>query len=127
MAAFYVGSGLNHFLLPELHVAVVPPALPWRLPLVLVSGAAAMLLGALLLVPACRRLAAWGIVVLLLLLLPVHVHMVLHPEVLPWVPPWALWLRLPLQLVLVAWALWHARYDSPARVLHRSAGKLRSL
>lgn len=108
MAVFYVASGANHFLFPELHVAVLPPALPSRLPLVLASGAAAIVLGLLLLVPRWRRLAAWGIVVLLLVLLPVHVYMVLHPEVLPAVPVWALWLRLPLQLVLVAWALWHA-------------------
>lgn len=111
MAAFYVASGLNHFLLPDLHVAVLPAAVPWRLPLVLASGAGAMLLGVLLLVPAWRRLAAWGIVAFLLLLLPVHVHLILHPELLPRIPLWALWLRLPFQLVLVAWAAWHARGD----------------
>ena len=83
--------------------------MPAKLTLVLASGAAAIFLGGLLLVPRWRRYASWGIVVWLLLLFPVHVYLVAHPEVLPALPPWALVARLPLQLVLIVWALFHAR------------------
>jgi uncharacterized membrane protein len=33
--------------------------------------------------------------------------MALHPETFPEFSPRALWLRLPLQAVLIAWAYWY--------------------
>jgi uncharacterized membrane protein len=30
-------------------------------------------------------------------------------------PPWALWLRLPLQALLIAWAFWYTRPDLDKR------------
>jgi uncharacterized membrane protein len=35
--------------------------------------------------------------------------MLRHPERFPEVPHWLLWARLPLQIVLIAWAGWYAR------------------
>jgi uncharacterized membrane protein len=35
--------------------------------------------------------------------------MAMHAELYPWASPAALWLRLPLQGVLVAWAYWYTR------------------
>ena len=40
---------------------------------------------------------------------PANVNMVVHPELGGSVPVWALWARLPLQLVLIAWATWVSR------------------
>lgn len=59
--------------------------------------------------PAVGRAAAWGIVVLLVCVFPANVWMVQHPERFAGVPVWAMWGRLPLQLVLVWWALRYAR------------------
>jgi uncharacterized membrane protein len=39
------------------------------------------------------------------------VQMALHPDTFPEFSPRALWLRLPIQAVLVAWAYWYAGTD----------------
>ena len=40
---------------------------------------------------------------------PANVHMALHPTLYPEISPLVLWLRLPLQGVLIAWAWWYTR------------------
>ena len=39
----------------------------------------------------------------------VHIYMAAHPEQFASLPLWALYARLPLQLVLIAWAWVYAR------------------
>ncbi len=59
-----------------------------------------------------RRLAAWGIVALLIAIFPANVHIALHD-----VPVFGAargagvwnWVRLPFQAVLIAWAWWYTR------------------
>lgn len=97
------------------YVSIVPPYLPWPLALVIVSGLAEMGLGALLLWRRWAALAAWGLMALLIAVFPANLHMALHPALYSYVPAAALWLRLPQQGVLLAWAYWHTR--SEGRVL----------
>ena len=42
--------------------------------------------------------------------------MALHPDLYRFIPAPALWLRLPLQGVLMAWAYWYTRVDEDARI-----------
>ncbi len=117
MGIAYVAAGLNHFRAPSFYVQIMPPWVPWHLPMVILSGVAEIVLGVLVLVPRTRRLAAWGLVALLVAVFPANLHMALN-EVridgeLP-APAWALWLRLPLQGVLIAWAWWYTRPERPA-------------
>ncbi len=111
LTAFMVLAGLNHFIAPAPYVAIVPAALPAHLALVYVSGVAEILGGLGLILPSTRRLAAWGLIALFLAILPANINMALHH--LPMggndLPTWALWLRLPLQAVLIAWAWLYAR------------------
>lgn len=112
--AFYVAAGLNHFINTGFYVSIMPPYLPWHLALVYISGVAEIALGAMLLVRRWSALAAWGLVALLVAVFPANVHMAMHPELYPWASPATLWLRLPLQAVLVAWAYWYARPYAPS-------------
>ncbi len=112
LGILFVAAGGNHFLNPDLYVAIMPPYLPWPLTLVCVSGAAEIALGLLLLVPRFQSVAAWGLVALLIAVFPANLHMALHPESFPTFPPIALWIRLPLQGVLIAWAYWFTRKRS---------------
>jgi uncharacterized membrane protein len=91
---------------------MMPPYLPWHGPLVFLSGVAEVVLGGLMLVPRWSVLAAWGIIALLIAVFPANIQMALHTDLYPTISPIALWLRLPLQGVLVLWAWWHTR---PAR------------
>ncbi|MBC7896564.1 MAG: DoxX family membrane protein [Cytophagaceae bacterium] len=106
---FYVAAGLNHFVNPEFYLAIMPPYLPWHGPLVFLSGAAEVALGALLCIPRTTRLAGWGLIVMLLAIFPANLHMALHAEQFPQLPSIALWLRLPIQAILIAWAYHYAR------------------
>jgi uncharacterized membrane protein len=56
-----------------------------------------------------RRAAGIGLVLLYVAVFPANVNMVIHPALGGTVPLWALWVRLPLQLVLIALALWVSR------------------
>jgi uncharacterized membrane protein len=111
LAIFLIGAGANHFLSPAPYVAMMPAALPWHLPLVYLSGVAEMLCGAGLLVPATRRLAAWATIALLVAVFPANINMAVNRLPLgdTVVPTWALWARLPLQGLLLAWAWWYTR------------------
>ncbi len=108
---FFVG-GVAHFVFTDAEMRIVPPYIPWPRAAVLLSGAFEIA-GALgLLWLPTRRAAAWGLFALTLAVTPAHIYMLQQPELFPSVPYWALVLRLPLQLVLlalIAWLGWHPR------------------
>lgn len=106
-AVLFVAAGINHFVDPRFYVDIVPPYLPWPQALVIVSGIAEMVLGVSLLIPRSSRLAAWGLIALLIAVFPANIHMATHPELYPDIPVIALWLRLPLQALLILWAYWY--------------------
>jgi uncharacterized membrane protein len=73
---------------------------------VLISGFFEVLGGVGLLLARTRRAASYGLVLLYLAVFPANINMVVHPELGRGLPEWSLWARLPLQFVLIAWALW---------------------
>ncbi len=113
MAAFYIFAGVRHFTHPGLYLQIMPPWLPWHEELVWLSGCAEVALGLGLLIPATSRVAAWGVIALLIAVYPANIHMWWSEGAVDgetW-PRWAHWIRLPLQFVLMAWAWWHTRPD----------------
>lgn len=111
LAALMGAAGAMHFLRPELYMQIMPPYLPLHLELVLLSGVLEILGGAGLLVPRFRRAAGLGLMALLVAVFPANVHMALHPEIFG-LSPVLLWLRLPLQGVLIAWAWWVSEFQA---------------
>lgn len=116
LAALFVVAGIMHFAVPESFVQIVPPFLPAPLALVYLSGIAEILLGVGLLDERTRPYAAWGLVALLVAVFPANVYMATHDVVIegaaePIRDPStaARWGRLPLQVVLIAWAWWYTR------------------
>lgn len=89
----------------------MPPYLPWHLALVYLSGLFEIVLGVLLLIPKCTRLAAWGLIALLIAVYPANIHMAVNHELFPEYKELTLWLRLPLQLLLIALVYWYTRPD----------------
>ncbi len=104
-----IAVGIDHFVAPAFFVAIVPHALPAPLLLVQVSGFFEVLGGVGLLVPRVRRAAGIGLVALYVCVFPANINMVIHPELGGSVPLWALWLRLPFQIVFIALALYASR------------------
>jgi uncharacterized membrane protein len=114
----YIAAGLNHFRIPAFYEGLIPNYLPRPKLLNALAGSLEILFGLMLIFTKTRWYGAWGIIILLLLFLPVHIDMLTgHTEVNGKVvtPLWA-WLRLFLQPVLILWAWWHTKEpidDSP--------------
>ncbi len=67
------------------------------------------IVGGLAVLPlATRRLAGYGLIVLLLAVFPANIHMAVNPDeyVAGGMTLGALYARLPLQFVLMGWAWW---------------------
>jgi uncharacterized membrane protein len=111
LTIFMVVAGLNHFLAAETYEAMVPSALPAPALLVQISGVFEILGGLGLILPATRRLAAWGLVALFVAVFPANINMAVNhlPLGTHELPTWAEWGRLPLQIVFIAWALMFTR------------------
>jgi uncharacterized membrane protein len=120
LAAFFVGAGTLHFLKPDAYEAVVVPGLPYPREIVWISGAAEIVGGLGVLSRPARPWAGWWLIALLVAVFPSNVYMAISPEEIRGlsVPPVLLWLRLPLQAVLIAW-VWRATTPARASGAHR--------
>ena len=95
----------------------MPPYLPWPTQLVAISGIAEIVGGLGVLFARTRISAGWGLILLLLAVFPanveaIHSGMVIAGHV---IPQWALWLRLPFQLALIAWVYFECLVDGAHR------------
>lgn len=102
-ASLFLVAGVGHFVSTDFFMKIMPPSLPYHRELVLLSGACEIALGALLLVPKTSRLAAWGLIALLIAVFPANIYMYQHAELFQ-VPPITLLVRLPMQGLLILWA-----------------------
>jgi uncharacterized membrane protein len=108
LSLLMIVAGVNHFVRSDFYVRIMPPSLPLHRELVFLSGVLEIALGVLLLVPRLTRLAAWGIIALLIAVFPANIYLYQNQEILP-APPVLHLLRLPLQGILILWAWWHTR------------------
>jgi len=106
---FFIG-GIAHFAFTDLEVSIVPPQLPDAPDLVLISGVFELAGAFGLLLPWTRRAAGWGLFALTLAVTPANVYMLHVHDQFPKIPVWLLWLRLPLQAVLLWLILWGSRW-----------------
>ena len=104
MAALYALAGVMHFVDTEFFMRIMPPYLPWHLFFVYLSGVIEILLAIGLLIPRTRRLAAWGVIALLIAVFPANIYHFTSGGAGMDVPQWTLGVRLVLQFVLIAWA-----------------------
>lgn len=111
MGAFYITAGTLHFVLTRTYAGIMPDYLPVHRELVLLSGAAEIAGGLGVVIPQTRRVAAWGLILLLIAVMPANIWMAQHPDRYPTIPLWAIWLRLPLQLPLLWWAYVYTRSE----------------
>ncbi len=113
LVVFYALAGVNHFVNPAFYIPLIPPYFPFPEAINLVAGVAEVVLAVGVAVPRTRRLAAVGIVLMLLAFVPSHVYFVqtdgcVGAESLC-VPLWVGWVRLVVvHPLLIAWA-WYVR------------------
>jgi len=101
---FFIG-GVAHFAATNLEMRIVPPYIPFPRVAVLVSGVFELLGAIGILLRPTRRIAGLGLFLLTLAITPANVYMLRRYDLFT-VPYWALILRLPLQVVLLALIMW---------------------
>jgi uncharacterized membrane protein len=81
-AGFFVFAGVQHFRDEAFFLKIMPDYIPYELhrPAVLVSGVCEILLGVLLVIPRTTRLAAWGLIVLLIAVFPANIYAFSTPK-----------------------------------------------
>jgi uncharacterized membrane protein len=107
IALGFVAAGVLHFVRPGLYARIVPPFLPFPVALVYISGIAEIVGGIGVLIPSLRPLAGIALVALLIAVFPANLYMAFAPDRAGFgIAPLWLWLRLPIQVVLIAWVWW---------------------
>ncbi len=102
----FICTGALHFVAPAFLMTIVPPYLPAPALLVALSGVAEIAGGVGVMIPRTQRVAALGLVLLLVAVFPANVEMLRLARGRGG-PAWVevvLWLRLPLQALLIWWA-----------------------
>ena len=106
LAVAFIGAGINHFRDPTFYVRMMPDYIPAHDVMVQLSGVTEIIAGVMLFVPALSRWGARFIVAHLVVFFTVHIWMVQHADRYSDLPVAGLWIRIALQLVLIAWAAW---------------------
>ena len=111
LATLFIVAGVLHFVRVEAFAGIVPPYLPTPYLLVYVSGVFEIFGGLGLLIPRLRQRASWGLILLLFAVFPANIYMATDSEtfVNAGIPLWALYLRLPLQVLLILWVWWSGK------------------
>ena len=111
LIAFYVFAGINHFWHASFYYPIIPPYFQqWAYQLNIIVALSEIGLGCLMLFSATRRLAAFGIILLLMAFIPTHIYFIQIGSCVPnglCVPAWIGWARLLIiHPILIAWAWW---------------------
>ena len=108
----YIYVGLLHFIQPDFFLKIMPPYLPYHLPLVYASGFIEIILGFCLFFKKLRFFAGWGLILLLIAVYPANIYLAFNetPQIALGISPFmASWVRLPLQFVFIGLAYWFTK------------------
>ncbi len=101
----FILAGFNHFRVPRMYQKIIPPSFGNAKLLNNISGFFEVILGAALLFPITEKYAAWGLVLLLIAVFPANLYMYNNDKAGLGLSKTLRFLRLPLQLLLIIWAL----------------------
>ena len=109
MSWFYISAGLLHFTNTNWFLQIVPPYLPLKLELVYLSGFFEVILGIMLIVPALRYYAGWGLILLLIAVYPANIYLAQTNGAAMNTSALVAWGRLPFQFLFIGIAYWHTK------------------
>lgn len=106
ISLIFVSAGVAHFVFTDIFLAIMPPQLPYHLEAVYLSGFLEIVGGLAIIIPDFRKIAGYGLILLLIAVFPANIYMASSPDVVPEVPNIIAIARLPLQFVLIGWIYW---------------------
>ena len=106
--------GIFHFICTEKFVQIVPPFIPQPKAMVYISGFFEILGAIGILNFQYKRQAAFGLVILLIAVLPANIYMAVANVQLGGIMnnPILQWIRIPFQGILIWWVLWCTKRGS---------------
>ena len=110
LAIVFVFTGLGHFIMTEPMAQMLPPWVPMRMPIIYITGVVEFAAAAGLLVPRLCRLTGICVIAFLILVLPTNIYAAINRIEMgghSMGPPY-LFIRIPLQLILIIWTYWFA-------------------
>jgi uncharacterized membrane protein len=116
VAVMFIVAGAVHLLWPRVYVQAMPPYIPYPMAMILLSGVFELAGGIGILIPRTRRMAGFGLLLLLVAVFPVNIHMFLerwHKGSMD-LALLLLFLRLPLQAEFMRW-VWRALQPSEGK------------
>jgi uncharacterized membrane protein len=110
IASVFAFTALGHFVKRDEMAAMLPPSVPARPTIIILSGLLEAVLAMLVVAPAYSKVAGLALCIFLMLVTPVNIYAAIkkvdfggHGAGSKY-----LWLRLPLQVVLLGWTYWFA-------------------
>jgi uncharacterized membrane protein len=108
MGAFYILAGANHFINPDFYYPLIPEYLHFPKAINIISGIIEIIFGIGVLIPSFRKIASWGIILMLIAFIPSHIYFIQIGGCIQeglCVPRWVAWLRLiVIHPILIFWA-----------------------
>mgnify|MGYP001165029259 FL=1 len=113
MSGFYIYVGMLHFIDPEWFLLIMPPFLSSiGLELIYISGFFEIILGLSLLYSKSRKIAAYGLILLLIAVYPANIYLAFNQKAQQLIGIssfMASWVRLPIQFIFLGLAYWHSK------------------
>ena len=114
---FLILGGVQHFISPTNYIPFVPSFLPFTMAIIYISGLFEILFGLALFFKKYETIGAWGILILMLLFLPIHIWDLFSDTPAIGSHNAAL-IRLPIQFLLIFIA-WKVKNNVSQRTLTR--------
>lgn len=110
LAIVFLVTGLSHFFQTEAMAAMLPPSVPARVVVIYATGVLELAAAVGLLMPGLSRAAGICLILFLLCVLPANIYSAVNRVEMGGhaMGPRYLALRVPLQIILMAWAWWFA-------------------
>ena len=104
----FVFTSIGHFVKTEAMSRMLPPWVPMRVPVIYVSGVFELIMGIAVLIPGFSRPAGISLCLFLAAILPSNVYAAIQRVDFGGhrMGPKYLFVRIPLQLFLIAWVYW---------------------
>ena len=111
MSIAYTYIGIRHFIDPDFFLAIMPNYFSLHLFFVYLTGLMEVVFGVLLVFKKTRKIAAYGLIVLLVIVFPANIHLVqseLSQSILDVTREQSI-IRLPFQGLFLLLAYWHSK------------------
>ena len=118
MSFMYTYIGIKHFINPQYFLNITPPQIPYKLFVVYFTGLLEILGGLLLLIPKTRKIGAYMIIFLLIIVFPANIYLYVSdiPQQLLGISKTHALIRMPFQIPLLLLAYWHSKENHPRRM-----------